>query len=86
MLTVLSSDFSTINYMQAMREFGSCQDLDRASVTVKGMDTERRKSDRARLAMKKFLAVLKSFVQSTTNTTQRLLGTAKIVALLTLKG
>ena len=78
MLTVLGSDFNTINYMQAMREFGSCQDLVRASVTVKGMDTERRKSERARLAMKKLLAVLKSFLRSTTITTQRLLGTAKI--------
>ena len=72
--------------MQAMKEFGSDQDLDTASITVRGMDIERRKSDSARLAMKKFLAVLKSFVQSTTNTTQRLLGTAKIGALLTLKG
>ena len=61
--------------MQATRDSGSVQDLDKASATVKGIERERRKSDRARLEMNKFLAVLNSFLTRTIRTTQRLLGT-----------
>ena len=47
---------------------GNC--LLRASIKVKGMETERRRSDSARLNMKMFLAVLISFLFRTADITR----------------
>ena len=48
-----------------------CQDAVTASYTVAGMVRARRKSERARLKMKTFLAVLISFVKTAVSITNK---------------
>ena len=68
---------TTYVYLQASSDWGKGQILVMASMTVKGMEVARRKSDKARLKMKMFLAVLISFLRSTVSITSRLPNTRR---------
>ena len=52
-----------MHHLQSAKDGRRVHDLVTASITVKGMERVNRRSDRAKLKMKMFLAVLISFLQ-----------------------
>ena len=60
---------------QSASEFGKIATLLRASAIVKGRESAKKRSDKARLRMKIFLAVLSCFLQRTVRITAELAGT-----------
>ena len=64
-----------VSYRQRLTESGRIQDLVTASLTVKGMDRVNRRSDKARLKMKMWRAVLISLRHTAAIMTHRLPGT-----------
>ena len=66
-------------YLQAMT--GKAQVRVRPSYTVKGMEVASKKSDKARLKMKMFLAVLITFLLKTAHITSRFPNTAYDICL-----